>query len=139
MRGKRWYVSIAIPEMQRTSTFSMLTVDRRRLLEWIYIAELSYLPLERQEMLSLLPLCIYMFASQDGCSHHILPLILIYYQCNDVNARSLLSLFFFFIFAGVYIITIIIIIIYRISSNRDWGFYFFRRIFDLASIRGRPK
>ena len=42
-----------------TSTYSMLTVNRRRLLEWTYFAELSYLPLERQEIAvtaALLPL-----------------------------------------------------------------------------------
>ena len=33
-----------------TSTYCMLTVDRRRLLQWTYFAELSYLPLERQEI-----------------------------------------------------------------------------------------
>ena len=33
-----------------TSTYSMLTVVRRRLLQWTYFAELSDLPLERQEI-----------------------------------------------------------------------------------------
>ena len=33
---------------------------------------------------------LYTFASQDGGSFHILPLILIYYQCNGVNVHSLL-------------------------------------------------
>ena len=43
-----------------TSTYSMLTVDRRRLLQWTYFAELSYLPLERQELSPLLPLCTFL-------------------------------------------------------------------------------
>ena len=50
-----------------TSTYSMLTVDRRRLLEWTYFAELSYLPLERQEI-AVTAAALYIIASQDGGS-----------------------------------------------------------------------
>ena len=74
----------------QAATFSMLTVDRRRLLEWTYFAELSYLLLERQEMLSLLLPTLYIFASQDGGSFRILPLILNLRNDVIVNARSLL-------------------------------------------------
>ena len=68
VRGKRSYVSTAISEMQAA-------VDRRHLLEWTYFAELSYLPLERQEIAVTAATALYIIASQDGGSLRILPLI----------------------------------------------------------------
>ena len=59
-----------------TSTYSMLTVVRRRLLQWTYFAELSDLPLERQEIAVTAATALYILASQDGGSLRILPLIL---------------------------------------------------------------
>ena len=68
----------------------MLTVDRRRLLEWTYFRELSYLPLERQEIAVPAATALYIIASQDGGSLRILPLILNLRNDVIVNARSLL-------------------------------------------------
>ena len=49
---------------------------RRRLLQWTYFAELSDLPLERQEIAVTAATALYILASQDGSSLRILPLIL---------------------------------------------------------------
>ena len=71
-----------------TSTYSMLTVDRRCLLEWTYFAELSHLPLKRQEIAVTAATALYIIASQDGGSLRILPLILNLRNDVIVNARS---------------------------------------------------
>ena len=52
----------------------MLTVDRRRLLEWTYFAELPTARATRNAVTA--AAALYILASQDGGSLRILPLIL---------------------------------------------------------------